>query len=371
MALRNFHRYVAEASSREGRRLGELPLTPDFTPAGEWSHLQGVRRGVLPALAHHGPGAVEPIFDGAPGPPYVAGIRVHFDAAEPAYELPMIPWSYFQPCVECTATRLVEDGTLRTGESFVYRISAFPVPGEHPVTDAAPRGAVHESPAPLALDSAPLASRLAHVERLCQAAWSAADLPLFVQPDVLDEATERARAAPDHETGGILVGHLVRDTDSPELYVEITAQIPALHARAGRTHLSFSPETWSAVSDALALRRRDEMWLGWWHSHPFFCRHCDAARRRLCTLSRPFFSRDDCELHRAVFDTAFSVALLLSNVGEGSLRYDWFGWRHGSIAPRGCYLLSREKEPAPTAHTESGTAPAARVLSINEGSYEH
>ena len=96
MTLRHPHRYVAEASDREGRRLGELVLSPDFGPAAECAYLDGVRRGAVPALAHYGPGVVEPIFDPDLGPPYIAAIQVRFDGAEPAYLAPETPWDYFQ-----------------------------------------------------------------------------------------------------------------------------------------------------------------------------------------------------------------------------------------------------------------------------------
>ena len=39
---------------------------------------------------------------------------------------------------------------------------------------------------------------------------------------------------------------------------------------------------------------------------------------------------------------AFSVALLLTDVGEAGLRRDWFGWRGGAIAARGCYELAHD-----------------------------
>jgi proteasome lid subunit RPN8/RPN11 len=376
VVLRSCHRYVAEASLREGRRLGELALGPDLGPAAEWSHLEGVRRGALPALAHHGPGVVEPVFDEADGPPYVAGIRVRFDAADPAYEAPVVPWDYFHHWVEASAARLVHDGTLEANASFVYRICAFPrqgsdAPGTAPADRADQACLPCAPPAPLALGRAALAPRRAQAGRACQAAWDDHDFPVFVHAAVLDEAAEMARAAGERETGGILVGHLHRDTESTEIHAEITAQIPATEARAGRARLEFTAETWSAVSDALALRRRGELWLGWWHSHPYFCQRCDPAQRRRCALSRPFFSREDCELHRSVFDTAFSVALLLTDVGEARLRRDWFGWRHGAIAARGCYLLSPGTAASPAPHTAGSAAPAARVLSLNEEDHEH
>lgn len=339
MLLRHTHRYVAEASGREGRRLGALALAPDFAPAAEWAHWQGLRRGMMPAFAHHGAGVVEPVFDGVLKAPFVVGFRVRFDVQEPTYEAPMIPWRYVQPAVQEGATRLVTEGVLQADETFAYRVCAFPLATSEAPPVAPPRGACEEVSAPLALSKAALAPRLGCACRAGEAAWSATDFPLIVPSALLAEAQALARAAGDHETGGILVGHLRRDTASPEIYVEITAQIPATLAEAGRTHLGFTPEAWSAVSAALALRRRNEIILGWWHFHPFFCRRCAPARRRQCALSRPFFSREDQELHRAVFDTAFSVALLLSDVGEASLRCDWFGWRYGSIAARGCYRL--------------------------------
>jgi len=363
--LRNQHRYVAEASDRNGQRLGELVLAPDFTPAAEWSHLQGMRCGVLSALAHHGPGTVEPVYDENLGRPYIAGICVRFDEGAPSHKDPLIPWRYFQQCVEGSARRLVEDGTLRAGESFVYRICAFPARPDETTPTAVSETLVGETPVALTLDHATLTPRRVRADRMCEAAWNAADYPVFVHPEVLDEAAELARAAGDHETGGILVGHLLRDTVTREIHAEITAQIPATQAHAGSTHLRFTAETWSAVSDALALRKRNEIWLGWHHYHPFFCRKCEAAQQNRCTLSHPFFSRDDCELHRTVFDTAFSVALLLSDIGEPSFSYDWFGWRHGTVAARGCYLLKRDGGSKSIARANGGSTPAARVLSMS------
>lgn len=328
--LRSSHRYVAEASDSSGRRLGDLTLAPDFGPAAECTHLEGVRRGYLPALLHHGPAVVVPVFE---DPPYVANVQIRFDDADPAFEPPFIPWSYFQPWVEDSAGSLVRAGALGRGDSFVYRICAFP--------DAS--GSVGPGPdaEPVAMDleRVALAPRIARATPSGSAASVQKDFPVFVHRTVLDEARGLARAARDRETGGILVGHLHRDTDSSEVHLEITAQITAIYARAGPAHLEFTPETWSAVGDALTLRSRGERILGWWHYHPYFCRQCAPARRRHCPFSQPFFSRDDRELHGVVFYGAYNVALLVSDLGQTRLSCDWFGWRHGSIEARDCYLL--------------------------------
>lgn len=349
MAPRSHHRYVAEATAADGRPLGELVLSPDFAPAAEWSHLQGVRRGVLPARAHCGPSVVEPVYDGVRGAPYVAGIRVRFDACDPAHDGPEIPWSYFQTCVEDSARRLVERGAVSTLDSIRYRVCAFPAsPAE--AAPAEPVGA-----APLVLERMALAPRLDGAARLGGSAWESADMPVLVPPAVLDEAAAMARAAGEQETGGVLVGHLRRDAAAPDVYAEVTAQIPAAGADAGPAHLGFTAETWSSVGDALALRGRGEVWLGWWHYHPFFCRRCEPSRRSRCGLSRPFFSRADCEVHRAVFDAAYSIAWLFTDVGEPALRFDCFGWRYGGIAPRGCHLLARAGARPATAYPEEET----------------
>jgi proteasome lid subunit RPN8/RPN11 len=370
MELRSDFRYVAEASDREGRPLGEFPLVPDFGPIAEWTHLQGVRNGALPALAHHGPGAVEPVFDLALGRPFLGGIRVRFDAADPEQDPPTVPRSYFGQCVEQGAARLLHDGRLQAGASFVYRICAYPAARGRRITGATLWDEAEQGAAPLTLRHVDLATRLAHCTRLGQSAWNVADLPVLVHPGVLEEAIAMAQAAGEYETGGILVGHLHRDLASPELHLEITAQIPATQANAGHAHLGFTAETWSAVSAALALRKRNEMLLGWWHHHPHFCRACAPEKRRDCTLSRPFFSRADCELHRTVFDAAYSIALLLSDIGEDTLSCDWFGWRHGIVAARGCYLLPGSDISKPRALPGNGAQPVARVLNGQEEDHE-
>jgi len=368
MTLRNAYRYVAQVTARDGRRLGELALDPDFGPAAESAHLAGLREGALPASAHHGPGIIEPVFDAERGQPYVGGVRIRFDAAPPDHEAPVLAWRYLQPAVEQAATRLVERGTLQPSETFVYRICAFAAP-------AAPRAAVHEDendePVALALQRVATAELVAGAIRLGEAAWDEDDFPLFVHRAVLAQATHMARAAGECETGGILVGHLRRDRDTPEVHVEITALIPATQARAGRTHLGFTPQTWSAMRDALALRARNEMMLGWFHTHPHWCARCDPAQRKNCVFAQPFFSRDDCALHRTVFDAAFHVALLLSDTGESALHYDFFGWRHGHVAARGCYVLPAPGQDTAPALPRADGARSARILTLSENPHEH
>jgi proteasome lid subunit RPN8/RPN11 len=171
---------------------------------------------------------------------------------------------------------------------------------------------------------------------------SALDAPVFVASCVLDEALALAAEADALETGGVLVGRLHRDRGAPELFVEITAQIPARHATARQASFEFTPETWAAAHAAIELRAQNELILGWWHSHPNFCARCPAERWPTCTVARPFFSGEDAHLHRTCFPQAYQQALLVSDLPERRHTAAWFGWRAGEVAVRGFRVLAGE-----------------------------
>lgn len=367
MILRSPYRYVAVTTARDGRHLADLPLETDFGPAAECAYLHGVRLGKLPALAHHGPGVVEPVYDEERGRPYVQGVRICFDSIGSSQAAPVISWRYFQGAVEQASTRLVAMKKLAAGETFIYRVCAFPessVSVREAHLDDAP-------PVALSLVEGDVDALMSSAVKLGEAAWHDYDFPVFIHRRVLDDATRMACTADEVETGGILVGHVRRAVDSPEIHVEITAQIPATQAHAGRAHLGFTPESWSAMRDALALRKLGEVMLGWWHFHPHWCRRCAPEQRRVCALSQPFFSRDDCELHRTVFDAAFNVALLLSDTGAEGLSYDVFGWRDGIVAARGAYLVAGPDDTRTSVYTAGANQRAARILTVRESNHEH
>ena len=51
------HRFVIEYFGSDGRRLGPIPVEPDFQAAREWAYFGGMRRGLLPAAPEPGPEA--------------------------------------------------------------------------------------------------------------------------------------------------------------------------------------------------------------------------------------------------------------------------------------------------------------------------
>lgn len=330
------YRFALDYYDAEGRRVGIVPVDPDWQPAREWAWFEGMRRGQLPPRTLHPPGVVEPVWHDELGAPICSCVRVLVPGAEGPVSAD-IPRSFFGGLAERAAATLVERGDLREGQTFRYHLLAYPMAE---AADAADDAALRVEPAEVALALHEVAlDALAARAEPTDDDDDPSDARVFVPRDVIGETLGLARASGELETGGVLVGVLHRDAGSPEIFLEVTAQIPARHARPGAAHFEFTPETWAAADAALRLRGRDEMLLGWWHFHPFFCRRCPEERRRICAFSRPFFSAADVHLHRACFPQAWQVALLVSDLPEEGLCSSLFGWRRGMVVPRGFDVL--------------------------------
>lgn len=339
------YRYALEHFTGEGRSLGQTLVTPDFGPAREWAYFEAVRRGALPLVTAPAGGAVEPLWSDELGPPHLRGIRVagsEFGSA------------YFLELAQRQAAAYVERGELARGDRYRYRVCAYPV---EPEPEAAPAFAVEALAEPIALGGGALAERLAASDAVGE--HDALDAPVFVADLVLREVCALAEQAGELETGGVLFGRLHRDATAAEVFAEVTAQIPARHAEARGTSFAFTPETWAAADAALVLRGAGEIMLGWWHSHPWFCRRCPEERRRECVFAEPSFSAEDVHLHRTCFPQAWQLALLVSDLGalgsgHGELGSGHgprgrvptlYGWRRGKVEERGFRKLrAREEE---------------------------
>jgi len=292
-----------------------------------------MRRGRLPVQSSAHAGVVEPCWDPRRGRPFVDGFRARVDGAEPMD----LAASYLLPQARQASLRFVEAGALQAGDLFRYRVQAFAAPP--PEVDAAIGFAVEEVATELPVAEGTLAALMAGAERAGPEP-EADEFPVFVARAVLDEAMTSARANPDIEAGGVLVGRLVRDAALPDLFLEVTAQIAARHTVADSTSLTFTAETWAAVESAIALRGRKELQCGWHHSHPNWCRHCPLESQRLCTRSNAFLSSEDVHLHRVVFGHgAHNVALLVADNIHTGMTCSLFGWRRGAVAERGYFII--------------------------------
>jgi hypothetical protein len=348
--LESRYQYALELLKEDGTPLGRITAEVDWAPAMEWVHLRGIRQGILPAVMPAGSALVEPIWSDKLGEPYLAGFRCTVRGDKNGKSSSgTIPLSYVQELARRASTHFVESGRLKPGEYFRYLVQAFPGKAEPASAPAgAARFSVEEITQPLPLCETP--HRDLFREAVAMAPPNEHDMPVFIPRQVLEEISSLTRQAGPTETGGVLIGRLHRDTDTPEIALEITAQITARHTRRALTKLTFTADTWAAVDAAIALRKGHELYCGWWHCHNYLqetCKDCEKRKRGACAASANFMSKEDCALHRTVFPRAFSVALVMSDGPCAGLSWELFGWRYGLVAPRGLHVLGAERPVAP------------------------
>lgn len=336
--------YFVELLPAGGGVLPHGPIAPDWDPAVDWTWLAGIRAGLLDLHGSGPGGTITPAWDG-PGP-YLRGVDVGVTGPDGRPVQRRIPLAYFKTAARQARAAAVEQGRLKTGETVNFRVLARP-------RSTAPAAACDA----LAIEVERLAPplRVADVAQLGRSAVARGtantdDIPVYLPQGVLDEAAQLTEAAGADETGGVLIGHLCRAADGPELAVQVTGQIPASHVEATTIRLTFTAETWSAVRDALARRGAGELLLGWWHSHSYLktlCADCAERQAGHCRVTAAFLSEEDCLLHRAVFPQPYSVALVLSASPCSGLQWALFGWRYGVIVSRGFHVLNApERTPA-------------------------
>lgn len=336
MSTREGYRYAVQIERADGAVVAERPARVDWGPAVEWARWQSVRRGAEVGASLVAEVAVEPVWT-ARGAPLLEGVAVTSMAARDA-----LPTRYFADAAQLIATELVAEGQLADQEVFRYRPIAYAVAAG----EEAPRRCSTAAPPAIEVHPGELADSLLGAERLGES--DPADAPVLVPAQVLAECSALTLERSGVETGGILIGYLRRDQLTGACYLEVTAQIAARHTEGTATKLTFTPDTWSDVRAAIALRAAGEIHLGHWHSHPVkaMCQCPEEKWRQGCPLGEGFFSTDDRLLHRTVFSRGFNVALVVSDVHEGPPKFALFGWRHGLIERRGFYRIEERSHVA-------------------------
>jgi proteasome lid subunit RPN8/RPN11 len=337
--LRDQYQYAIELKCRGRRTLPQVPVSMDWGPAIEWARFLTLRQNPAEMKPFSGDATIEPEWDSTLGEPFVDGVRVSLDSNGSSVLPVRLPLAIFNRTAMAVSKGLVAKELLEPNEEFLYTVVAFPAARREP-----PRTGlsltVQEIAASYALKKASRGSLLSSAKAL--GVVRDEDVLVFMPKSVLEEAGALTRAASATEAAGILIGHVCRDPE--DIFVQVSALIPAKHTRAGSTQVTFTPDTWTAVDAAIQLRRAGEMMIGWFHSHPakYWCSaNCAPETRRTCPLGRSFFSGDDCALHRTVFPTAHCVALLVTNAETG-LRHALFGWRQGLIVQRGFHVLNAD-----------------------------
>jgi proteasome lid subunit RPN8/RPN11 len=348
-------RFVLQLDDERGDRLGQAPFDPDWLPAVEHARFCAIRSRRLPATTPTPPARIEPVWHTDDGPPTVACVRLLLLDAGPECRTE-IPLDYFRAQAQIASRQLVDRGLLRIGDVFRYRVCAFPAPGRDRGTGDDPHATgleVRDLPSPLHISDTPVEPYLDR--SLLVGDDDPEDPPVFLPQRLLEEAQGLVRETIDTETGGILIGQLHRDTvDRAMVFVELTALVPARHADRQAMKLTFTPRTWSDARAALALRGRREAIVGWWHSHPDWCKDCDPQRQVRCPLRTVFFSSDDVALHRTVFPGAHQLGLLLS-VRAARIIPALFGWRRGVVTHRGYHLTGERAAPEAPGPAQAAT----------------
>jgi len=340
--IHNPHRFVVEFRTPDGRPLGQETVEEVWAAACEWARFACLRKEGRAVSAAGSRMEIEPVADGQSGLPYASGFRVIVSSGPDRLGQAEFPLTYFSRQALAASARLVGKGLLAQGDKLRYRLLAFPV--TEPAVRTAPPGLeMDEVEQPLPLKRSSFAALTAQASAFGEE--TPEDIPIFMPQQVIEEANELTTQAGAAETGGILLGHLHRDESLPDVGVVVTAQVPARLAEGELDKLTFTPDTWAAVRAATALRKSDELMVGWWHSHPakFWCSpQCPPERRRECPLTRDFFSEDDQCLHETVFNRAFQVAMVVTHTDDG-LKQALFGWRAGTIRRRGFKILKGDR----------------------------
>ncbi len=139
-------------------------------------------------------------------------------------------------------------------------------------------------------------------------------MPIFVKDEEWNQGHDLARRGGELESAAVLTGRLLRDVDSPEIFMVIDACLEAEHAEEEAVSLTFTGDTWARVRQRLEQRRQrlnspNEIFLGTVHGHNFFpvgassengaCATCE--HRETCLQSTASASTQDFDWHRSVF----------------------------------------------------------------------
>ncbi len=339
--LENTHQFVLEFFKEDGTKLGQTAVEVDWEPAREWTRFYAVRRGLLPVTETAAAASVKPLWDRSAGEPYICGFRLSIAANGSGEVAEDFPVRYFRGLARQACSYFVEKGKLQGLDHFQYLVTAYATgPASSP--DSSRIESEELAPALTYHDSA-LAGFIAGA--VPQGTMDIEDMPLFIPRAVLDEAAESTRLAAGREVGGVLIGNLHHDSGLPEIFAEVTAQIAA-KTLGDMTKLTFNEETWMAARSAIRLRNRNELYLGYWHSHPVreWCKAkaCHPEKVRNCSLAKDYFSADDELVLRTAFGRAHNVGLVCNDAPLSDLTFSLFGWRRGLIEPRGYYILGGE-----------------------------
>jgi proteasome lid subunit RPN8/RPN11 len=139
-------------------------------------------------------------------------------------------------------------------------------------------------------------------------------LPILIYDSVLTAILEFSHRDLSRELGGFLIG---LTHEQPEPHLEIRRFLPATGAKREFNSLTFTHETWSALTREVDSSFPGERVVGWQHTHPGF---------------GIFLSSHDLFLHRHFFSASWQVALV---VDPRRQEFGFFQWQGSEIVDCG------------------------------------
>jgi hypothetical protein len=285
------------------------------------------------------------------------------------------PYTCVNETLRRAEKRLLQQKVLKAKDPYFYFLTLIPADEDssedcgNEADAAAPEaGAAYTQPQPamevrtrskpVPMGRAPLAQYMEDSEPLSDGAADLGEdlvnpMPVFVTGDAWREGHELSRRGGRKESAGVLVGRLMRDVDSPEVFMLIETCIEAEHAAEEDYSVTFSGETWSRVREVIELRRRrlkrfDEMILGSVHGHNFYpgsdatgkraCETCNEQAQ--CKQSSATASTVDKAWHRAHFTgQPWAVLLVWGWNARGEEAWRLYGLADTVLSPRPLRLL--------------------------------
>ncbi len=346
---------------------------------------------------------VRPNWDEQRGRPFVTSVHVSYPEATGQSRGITVPVSYFHPTAQQIASELAERGVVTNGQVVPYDILAHQrttesgssdhdssetarVDGSRQGGESSLGGdepdvlSVEPIREPLLIERMPLGPLLANSRATGED--DSSPMPTFVPEQILQQIIRKSMRTRTLEVAGLLIGHVGYDSDREQLFTVVTGQLPARASEQTATSVRFTPDSWALADRDLAARGGNEIYLGWWHSHP--ARHWQTLRRgatenandhreeedppsssesnRVTTVgpgphtdpdstesvgsepsragSGEFFSMDDRSLHRCCFARAYNVGLVISDSPDHGVTTPLFGWSGGMLVRREFHVLS-------------------------------
>ena len=146
-------------------------------------------------------------------------------------------------------------------------------------------------------------------------------LAIVIRESVLEEILHYSETDMEREIGGFLLGQTDEDE---ELCVEIKHFLPASQTESHTASLTFTHDTWSAMSREVEARFPDQSVVGWHHTHPGL---------------GVFLSGYDLFIHRNFFSAPWQMALV---VDPQQKEFGFYQWRKGRITDCG-FICTTEK----------------------------